>query len=311
METVVAKGTEHVGIGHLVQFYGHDEELTDQVAGYLAGALESGGAAVVIATPAHRRALEARLTRAHADLEAAARSGAYQALDAGETLRELMPAGHLDRARFDRVVGAVIIRAGQDGRPVRAYGELVSLLWTAGLVNAAVELEESWNQLAQRHPFSLLCSYPAASVTGDGELDEFAALCRLHGSVAGPWPGPAAARGFARCLDAPAAARHFAVDAVRQLGAGDLADDVALVVTELAANAIVHARSGFTVELSTGPEVLRISVCDGSPLPAGPAGPALPATPLHGLYAVDALASRWGVEPIGHAGKAVWAELRR
>lgn len=304
----MAKGTEHLGIGHLVQFYGHDEELTGQVAGYLLGALDNGGAAVVIATPAHRRALEARLTGAHADLAAAARSGAYQALDAGQTLRELMPDGHLDPASFERVVGAVIIRAGQAGRPVRAYAEMVSLLWTAGLVNAAVELEEMWNQLARRHPFSLLCSYPAASVTGDGQLDEFAALCRLHGSVAGPWPGPAAARGFARCLDAPAAARHFAVDAVRQLGAGDLADDVALVVTELAANAIVHAHSGFTVELSTGPDVLRISVCDGSPLPTGPA---LPAAPLHGLYAVDALASRWGVEPIGHAGKAVWAELRR
>ena len=36
----MAKGTEHLGIGHLVQFYGHDEELTDQVAGYLLGALD-------------------------------------------------------------------------------------------------------------------------------------------------------------------------------------------------------------------------------------------------------------------------------
>jgi MEDS: MEthanogen/methylotroph, DcmR Sensory domain len=311
METVVAKGTEHPGVGHLVQFYSHDEELADQVAGYLLGALDNGGAAVLIATPAHRRALEARLTREHADLESASGSGAYQALDASETLRELTPAGRLDPASFDRVIGAVMVRAGQAGRPVRAYGEMVSLLWTAGLVNAAVEIEEMWNQLAQRHPFSLLCSYPAASVTGDGQLDEFAALCRLHGSVAGPWPGPAAARGFARCLDAPAAARHFAVDAARRLGAGDLADDVALVVTELAANAIVHAHSGFTVELMAEPDVVRISVCDGSPLPADPDRPALPATPLHGLYAVDALASRWGVEPIGHTGKSVWAELRR
>ena len=118
-------------------------------------------------------------------------------------------------------------------------------------------------------------------------------------------------RGFALCRDAPAAARHFAVDVVRRLGAEDLADDVALVVTELAANAVVHARTGFTVGLSVGPDALRISVCDVSPLPAGQAGLALRAEPLHGLYAVDALASRWGVEPLGHTGKSVWAELRR
>jgi hypothetical protein len=97
---------------------------------------------------------------------------------------------------------------------------------------------------------------------------------------------------------------------VRRLGAADLADDTALVVTELAANAIVHAQTGFTVDLSAGPDVLRIAVRDASPLPPAAAA-CLPAAPLHGLGAVDALASRWGVEPIGHSGKSVWVELRR
>ena len=57
--------------------------------------------------------------------------------------------------------------------------------------------------------------------------------------------------------------------------------------------------------------LLRIAVRDASPLPPGPAGPGLPAAPLHGLGAVDALASRWGVDPLGHSGKSVWVELRR
>ena len=119
-----------------------------------------------------------------------------------------------------------------------------------------------------------------------------------------------ATRAFALSGDAPAAARHFAVDAVRRLGAADLADDTALVVTELAANAIVHAQTGFTVDLSAGPDVLRITVRDASPLPPASAAD-LPALPLHGLGAVDALASRWGVERLGHSGKLVWVELRR
>jgi hypothetical protein len=126
-----------------------------------------------------------------------------------------------------------------------------------------------------------------------------------------------AVRTFAFTRDAPAAARHFAVATVGRWGAGDLSDDVALVVTELAANAVRHARSGFTVILSFCRNVLRIAVRDASPRPAdgpdgpdGP-GPALTPAPLHGLGAVDAMAIRWGVESLGSLGKTVWVELSR
>ena len=306
--------TGPLDVGHVVQFYGHEEELADRVAGYLLAALQRDGVAVVIATAAHRRAFEDRLRQAGVDLAAVARSGSYLTLDASDTVRVLMPGGCLDRDAFDRVVGGLIRRAGQQGRPVRAYGEMVTLLWEAGLVNAAVQLEEMWDALGLRHAFSLFCSYPARSVNGDGHLEAFAEVCRLHHSVVGGWPAPAApgaTRTFAWSGDAPAAARHFAVDAVRRLGAGDLADDTALVVTELAANAMVHAGTGFTVDLAAGPDVLRISVRDASPLPPAAAAAGLPAVPLHGLGAVAALARRWGVEPLGHSGKSVWVELRR
>jgi hypothetical protein len=337
----VAARPEYLDGGHVVQFYGHEEELADRVAGYLLGVLQEDGVAVVIATAAHRRVFEGRLTLAGVDLAAAARAGTYRTLDAGEAIRALMTGGQLDRAAFDRVIGALIADAGQGERPVRAYGEMVALLWDAGLVNDAVQLEEMWGSLGLTHSFSLFCSYPARSVTGDGHLEAFAEVCRLHGSVVGAWPasadprairppaGPggtggtgtpahgtpahgttAAIRAFALCGDAPAAARHFAVDAVRRLGAADLADDTALVVTELAANAIVHAQTGFTVDLSASHDVLRITVRDASPLPSASAAD-LPALPLHGLGAVDALASRWGVERVGHSGKLVWVELRR
>jgi signal transduction histidine kinase len=77
-------------------------------------------------------------------------------------------------------------------------------------------------------------------------------------------------------------------------GADELADDVALVVTELAANAVRHARSGFTVILSARRNALRIAVRDACPVPADGSGPGLAPAPLHGLGALDAMASRWG-----------------
>ena len=317
-------GAENLNVGHhVVQFYGHDEELTERVADYLLEALEGGGAAIVIATPEHRRAFETRLRQSGADLARARDGGAYLALDARGTLREFMAAGRIDHDAFDRVIGGLIRQAGTDGRPVRAYGEMVALLWDDGLVSTAVELESMWNELGRRHSFTLSCGYRADSVTG--EVDSFAELCRLHREVVGPAaPAGAApaggappangthgtARTFAFSRDAPAAARHFTVGTLHDWGAGALADDAALVVTELAANAIVHAHSAFTVTLSARGDLLRISVRDASPLP-GEGYAVLMPVPLHGLGAVDALASRWGVESLGNAGKTVWVELRR
>jgi hypothetical protein len=197
---------------------------------------------------------------------------------------------------------------------------MVALLWDDGLVNAAIQLEEMWNELGRRHSFSLFCGYPAGSVTADGQIDAFAAVCRLHREVVGLAPAgasgagrPGAVRTYPFSRDAPAVARHFTVGTLRHWGAGDIADDAALVVTELAANAIVHAHSAFTILLSARGDLVRISVRDARPLATAPGAPGavLVPAPLHGLGVVDALASRWGVESLGTAGKTVWVELRR
>ena len=316
--------TEFTDAGHhVVQFYGHDDELAERVTLYLLGALSCGGAAVIIATAAHRREVEARLASAGVDLAAAGASGAYLALDAEETIGEFIAGEQLDSAGFSRAIGGLIKDAGAAGRPVRAYSETVAMLWDAGLVNAAVQLETLWNDLGRQYSFALFCGYPAGAVTRSRRPDAVAEVCRLHEEVVGLPAGldapaaadvPGAVRTFAFSPDAPAAARHFAVGEMRRWAtaeSAEVADDAALVVTELAANAVVHAQSGFTLALWAHRDVLRITVRDGSPLPRPEDGPALPPAPLHGLGAVDALAKRWGVESLGTAGKTVWVDLRR
>ena len=309
-------GAEYLNAGqHVVQFYSHDQELADRVSDYLRGALEDGGVAIVIATAAHTKAFAERMTAAGVDLAQAARDGTYLALDAAEMVAGLMAADGSelpDQAGFDRVVGGLISAAARGGGPVRAYGEMVALLWDTGLVDAAIRLEGMWNQLGRRHAFSLFCGYSAGSVAAVGQCDAFAEVCRLHQEivVSSTAAGPGAMRTFAFDAEAPAAARHFAVGVLDRWGAGDLWDDVALVVTELAANAIVHARTGFTVTMSAPEDLIRISVRDARPLPGGASGE-FSREPMHGLAAVDALASQWGVESLGPAGKAIWVELGR
>jgi hypothetical protein len=65
---------------------------------------------------------------------------------------------------------------------------MVALLWDAGQIGAAIEVEAMWNELAAQFPFSLLCAYSVRSVTGPGQLDQLTEVCRAHSAVAGEPP---------------------------------------------------------------------------------------------------------------------------
>ena len=85
--------------------------------------------------------------------------------------------------------------------------------------------------------------------------------------------------------------------------------DAALAATELAANAVMHARTGFDVAVMADAGSVRVEVIDENPtLPALGDGQ-LPAPGGRGLLIVDRLAHRWGVVPTT-SGKRVWFELR-
>ncbi len=295
-------------VGHVVQFYGDDAELVDAVGRYLRPALDAGGVAVVVATPAHALAFEQGLGAAGTDVAAARAAGTLLVLDAAETVRRFLIDGRPDPAAFDSVIGALIGRLAAGPGPVRVYGEMVALLWAEGQVTAALQLEQLWNELGRRLPFSLFCGYPDHAVA-PAVLHEIGGL---HSAVVGAAPpgGDETIRTFGRALDAPSAARRFVIDALPADAADALVDDAALVVTELATNAVVHARSDFTVVVAWSRDRVRISVRDASPVPPAGQPPSLVVCSGRGLAVVAALAARWDFEPQGF-GKVVWAELPR
>lgn len=168
---------------HVVNFYDTDDDLVDGVSRFLGAGLSAGEAVVIIATAAHREALSAKLSAYGIDLAAARDSGRYRCHDAAETLAAFTVDGELSQDRFVDVIGGVIADAARDGRHVRAFGEMVALLWADGNVPAALGLEAMWNDLARTVRFSLYCAYPTGIVSRGGDLAGMQQICAEHSAV--------------------------------------------------------------------------------------------------------------------------------
>jgi signal transduction histidine kinase len=172
---------------HSVQFYDDDGVFLDGLSEFAGSALGTGGACVVIATPAHRDGLAERLNEWGIDLSVAVKSNRYICLDAEGTLSRFMVGGWPDDERFFGVIESVLLQAKVAIRhktaPIVAFGEMVALLWAEGKCEAALRLEQLWNELARRHSFSLRCGYPMGCFGGETHDALFNQICAEHNQV--------------------------------------------------------------------------------------------------------------------------------
>lgn len=144
---------------HFTQIHRDESALSDSVFQYVrAGILRNGGV-VIVATPERRESIGARLAEAGVDVEIARRRGQLAEYDAEETLDTFMRAGMPDWVEFQRVISAALEQAIRLGGATRAYGEMVNLLWQSGQPEAAIRLEEFWNEIGKTYPFCMFCGY--------------------------------------------------------------------------------------------------------------------------------------------------------
>jgi hypothetical protein len=176
-------GCTPVGLtGHDVQFYRTDAHLTSAVVNFLGEAVRAGQPIIVIATEAHRRAFADGLRAKGLDPDQYFSGRLAVWLDARETLSAFMEGGLPNRELFFATVGSVFERllSKRYYLVIRAYGEMVDLLFKDGNAEAAVLVEQLWNELANQYQYSLLCGYAMDNFLHEAGVAGFRRVCDHH-----------------------------------------------------------------------------------------------------------------------------------
>ena len=178
---------------HDVQFYAVEEALYQSIGRFLVDGVRAGQPILVVATGPHRRAFEQAMRNAGVEPDDLVEGRDAVWLDARETLSAFMEGGHPSPELFEATVGSVLQRLMRDRRYVivRAYGEMVDLLWQDGKMEAALQLEHLWNALATKYSFALRCAYAVDGIL-KGDCRGIDRICGSHTRVL-PSGGEAAA----------------------------------------------------------------------------------------------------------------------
>ena len=169
-----------------MQFYKDDRILLEDLNRFIGPALIAGNSAVVIATRAHREGLSRLLSAQGIDVASVAKQGRYIALDAADTLSKFMVNDWPDEALFKKLAASVLSLASTAAKtdgPIIGYGEMVGLLCSEGKVEAAIELERLWNEIAKKHSIRIRCGYPISDFNREELGESFLKICEAHSFV--------------------------------------------------------------------------------------------------------------------------------
>lgn len=182
MNSTIPSRSDASGHYHAVRFYENKASLCRTVADFLGKGIVLGQPGLVIATPPHRESLLDELRARDIVVDQIQAAGDLLLLDAREVLATFMVDGLPDTKLFNIHVPAAIDRLcrGRKDCTIRAYGEMVDVLWQDGHAAAAIRLEMLWNQLAMTRDFSLLCGYAMGNFYKDAGMRD---VCAQHSHV--------------------------------------------------------------------------------------------------------------------------------
>jgi len=165
---------------HILQVFGDDQRLVAAVTRFIREGIESGATCVAIATPEHRKQIEAGLRLAGFDPSTLAAQYRYICIDAATMLSTFSVEGRPDRARFHKNLGLLVRQAASRGQPVRIFGEMANGFANGAHVAGAFQLEELWNELSRQHTFTLFCAYPHSHLTDEPRNERLLRALHSH-----------------------------------------------------------------------------------------------------------------------------------
>jgi DNA-binding NarL/FixJ family response regulator len=182
---LVEAATDQASHRHEVVFYSSDAGFLEGFTEFIARTLTGGKAAVVVATESHRDGLVRTLKTHGMDIDGAIQRGTYFALDAASTLTTMMVKGLPDRERlFERVDGLIhAVEVQQQYRGISACGETAPLLLGKGEEEAAIRVEQFWDDLGRTRGMEVVCAYPLSTFPGGQESEAFKRICAEHSAV--------------------------------------------------------------------------------------------------------------------------------
>lgn len=167
---------------HVLQIYENHEAFLSTLTSFVGDGINSNDCSIVIATTKHLDLLRARLTAYGVNVDSLIKEDQYIPLDAEQTLHHFMRNDWPDETLFFELVSGLLERGKLKNRKVRAFGEMVALLWAQGNNGATVHLEHLWSQFCNQKDITLYCAYPKSGFTEDAEKS-IRHICASHSRV--------------------------------------------------------------------------------------------------------------------------------
>ena len=171
-----------MSLEHVVQLFDTETSRAQNVAAFIARGLAAREPALLVLRPETSTAVIDQLHAARIAANDAIADGRLIVFDAEEMLRTICRNGLPDRTLFAKNLVPVARQLAGAGR-LWASGEMVDILAQRGDLGSALMLEAFWNELAQRVPIMLMCSYASPHFVSTATHHALVDICRAHSHV--------------------------------------------------------------------------------------------------------------------------------
>ena len=169
---------------HEAMYYVEQEQLLDEWASVAETTLNTDATFLLLATDAHRQQLRAMLERRGVNVGNAIGEGRYVSFTVDECLSKFMVGDRLDEARFWSAVTSLMLRIVQASNAEQphavACGECAPTLCVQGNAEAAVRLEQLWDEVTRTYSLDTFCAYASDGCRCDDPSNVFEQVRAAH-----------------------------------------------------------------------------------------------------------------------------------